>query len=332
MAHPLGTLAERYRARRYSSQPVAEAVADLYGRYIKGREQSLMDAAAAAATVNALFLADRINLSQVTPQMNEAFLFAYPNVNLLSLADRSPAEVEGFLSAWKGKYFEVLVRDRLNAGEWVGDIQLGSGQTVVLAESATQPGWDLQILDPDGSAAHVLQLKATQSLGYVKQALERYPDIDVLTTDEVLDAGGDAVQGIFASGFSDSALEDTIHAPMEALLDSPLEEMIETVLPGLPFVLIAAREGRKVLMGRKSFQLAMEAGLYRAAKTGAAIGIGALVVLLDGGMLSLPASFLTRIGFDRYTVIRGSVTALHKGIGVLRLMTSQPPMLAAGTT
>lgn len=332
MAHPLETLAARYRARRNSSQPVAEAVADLYRRYIKEREQSLIDAAAAAAAVNALFLTDRIDMSQVTPQMEEGFRLAYPNVGFSSLADRSPAEVEGFLSAWKGKYFEVVVRDNLNAGKWVGDIHLGPGETAVLAESATQPGWDLQILDPDGSVAHELQLKATQSLGYVKEALERYPDIDVLTTDEVLDAGGEAVQGIFASGFSDSDLEETIQAPMEALLDSPLEELIETVLPGLPFVLIAAGEGRKVLMGRKSFQLAMEAGLYRAAKTGAAIGIGALVVLLDGGMLSLPASFLTRIGFDRYTAMRRSVTALDKGIGVLRLIRSQPPMLAPGTT
>jgi hypothetical protein len=290
-----------------------------------------MDAAAAAAAVNALFLTDRIDMSHVTPQMDEAFRLAYPNVDLSSLADRSPGEVEGFLAAWKGKYFEMLVRDKLNAGGWVGDIHLDPGQTAVLAESATQPGWDLRILDQDGSVAHELQLKATQSLSYVKEALERYPDIDVLTTDEVRDAGGEAVQGIFASGFSDSALEDTIQAPMEALLDSPLEELVETVLPGLPFVLIAAGEGRKVLMGRKSFDLAMQDGLYRAAKTGAAIGIGALVVLLDGGMLSIPASFLTRMGFDRYNVMTRSVTALEKRIGVLRSLGSQPRVLAPRT-
>jgi hypothetical protein len=291
-----------------------------------------MDAAAAAAAVSALFLTERIDTSQVKPQMEEAFRLAYPNVNLSSLADRSPSEVEGFLAAWKGKHFEVLVRDKLNAGEWVGGIHLDHGQMAVLAETATQPGWDLQILDPDGSVAQELQLKATQSLAYVKEALERYPDIDVLTTDEVLDAGGDAVQGIFASGLSDSALEDTIHAPMEALLDSPLEELVETVLPGLPFVLIAVGEGRKVLMGRKSFQLAMEDGLHRAAKTGAAIGIGALVVLLDGGMLSIPASVLTRMGFDRYRVMTRAITALDKRIGVLRSLASQPPMLAPGIT
>lgn len=263
--------------------------------------------------------------------MEEAFRLAYPNVELLSLAGRSPAEVEGFLSAWKGKYFEVVIRDKLNAGEWVGDIHLGPGQTAVLAESATQLGWDLQIIDPDGAVARELQLKATQSLAYIKQALERYPDIDVLTTDEVMDAGGEAVHSIFASGFSDSVLEQTIRTPMEALLDSPLEELVETVLPGLPFVLIATGEGRKVLMGRKSFNLAMQDGLYRVARTGAAIGIGALVVLLDGGILSIPASFLSRMSFDRYNVMTRSVTALEKRIEMLRPLASQPRMLAPGT-
>jgi hypothetical protein len=329
MAHSIEALAAQYRSSRASAQSAREVMADLYKRYIKEREQSLMDAAAAAAAVNALFLADRIDMSQVTPQMEEAFRLAYPNMNLATLADRSPEQVEGFLSAWKGKYFEVIVRDDLNAGEWVGDIHLNPGQAAVLAESATQPGWDLQILDADGSVAHDIQLKATQSLGYVKEALERYPDIDVLTTDEVLDAGGDAVQGIFSSGFSDSALEDTIHAPMEALLDSPLEELVETVLPGLPFVLITVGEGRQVLMGRKSFELAMQDGLFRAAKTGAAIGVGALVVFLDGGLLSIPASFLTRLGFDRYSVMNRTSGHLEKRI--LRLQElRQPAMLASG--
>jgi hypothetical protein len=168
-------------------------------------------------------------------------------------------------------------------------------------------------------------LKATQSLGYVRKALELYPDIDVLTTAEVSEAaGGDAMQGIFASGFSESALQETIQAPLEALLDSPLGELLESVLPALPFVLIAAGEGRKVLMGRKSFELALQDGLYRATKTGAAIGVGALVVFFDGGLLSLPAAFLTRLGFDRYRVMDRSVALLEKRIEALRISASKP--------
>jgi hypothetical protein len=49
----------------------------------------------------------------------------------------------------------------------------------------------------DGSVAQELQLKATQSLSYVKEALERYPDIQVLATDDVLENGADALGRVF---------------------------------------------------------------------------------------------------------------------------------------
>jgi hypothetical protein len=289
----------------------------------------LLDATAAAASLNALFLADQIDKSTLTPQLEEAFHLAYPNVELLSLEDRGGAAVEGFVSGWKGKYFEVVVRDRLNAGELVGDIHLGVGQTAVLAESATQPGWDIQILEADDSIAEALQLKATQSLGYVKTALERYPDINVLTTDEILTAGGTLPPGILPSDLSEAELNAAVRAPLEALLDSPLEEVLESILPGLPFVLIATREGSKVLMGRKSFDIAMQNSLWAAARTGAAMAVGTLIVFLDGGLLSLPGIFLTKIGFERYSVTDRSVALLDQRIKALRQLTDSPAILTS---
>ena len=56
----------------------------------------------------------------------------------------------------------------------------------------------------------------------------------------------------------------------------------------------------QVLMGRKTFDIAMKDGLSRAVKSGVAIGAGALVAFFDGGLLSIPASILTRLGIDRY--------------------------------
>ena len=104
---------------------------------------------------------------------------------------------------------------------------------------------------------------------------------------------------VFPSGSSNADVEAQVAAPMEELLDSPLEEFAEMVLPGLPFVLIAATEGRKVLMGRQAFQEAVNRSLERATKTGAAIGVGAVAVLAGAGVVSLPATFLTRMGIDR---------------------------------
>lgn len=313
-------LAKKYKSQRDPMSKLKDALHNLYSRYIKERERTLLDAAAASTAVDALFLSDQIDYSQLTPQMEEAFHLAYPNVELGSLVARNPEEVEGFLSAWKGKYFEVLVRDRLNSGELVGDINLGSNQVAQLAESATQPGWDLQILNADGTIAKELQLKATDSLSYVKKALERYPDIEILATDEVSDAAASLSNQLFSSGISDKTLEDTIQKPMEALLDSPLEELLEDVLPFLPFVIIAIGEGPKVMVGRKTFELAVTDGLERAVKTGAAIGVGTLVVLLDGGLLSIPVSLLTRIGFDRYRIVDKITKRMNSRINSTRVL------------
>jgi hypothetical protein len=325
MAYSLEKAAAQYRAERTSPLSVKEAIADLYRQYIKKREQALLDAAAVATAVHALFLADQMDMSSVTPQMSEAFSLAYPNVEFASLLERSPTEIEGFLAAWKGKYFEVLVRDELNAGEWVGDIHLNPGQSVVLAESTVQPGWDLQIVDADGVVDQALQLKTTESLSYVKEALERYPDIDVLTVDEVMDAGGNAVQNIFSSGFSDQAIEETIYAPMESLLDSPAGELIETLLPSLPFVLIAVSESHRVLVGRQTFGIAMQQGLSRSIKSGASIGVGTLVAFINGGWLSVPASFLTSMGIERYQATNRSVNTLNGRIALIENLTQSLP-------
>ena len=105
MDDKLNSLANQYRNSRVSNQSVRDAIMELYQHYIKKNEQALLDAAAAATAVSAIFLTDKIDMSQVTPQMDEAFKSAYPNVDLSSLEGRSPDEIGGFFSAWKGKYF-----------------------------------------------------------------------------------------------------------------------------------------------------------------------------------------------------------------------------------
>lgn len=310
-------IADKYSSKR-DFDDLKGAIYKLYQQYIRGHEQTLMEAVAASAAVNALFLSDQIDLSKVTPQIEEAWRLAYPNVELSSLAGKNPEEVEGFLSAWKGKHFEVTVRDELNAGNAVGDIQLESGQVASLAESSTQPGWDLQILNADGTIAEELQLKATESLSYVQSALEKYPDIDVLTTSEVFESAENVSGQIFNSGISDNAIAETIQEPMEALLDTPFGELVEDVLPGLPFILITVSEGRHVIMGRKSFEIALSSAVERGIKTGAAIGVGALIALMDGGLLSIPAAFFTRVGIDRYKIMNRNIKQIDANITTLQ--------------
>ncbi|MDB4324749.1 hypothetical protein N9971_00230 [bacterium] len=298
----LSTLAGDYRAARPETEQVSKLVERHYRSTVGHRDATLLEAAAAATSVGVLAVADSVNLNAVEPQMEEAFHLAFPQMRLEDLQEMAPDQVAGIMQGWKGKYFEVIVRDKLNAGETVGGLGLGAGQKATLAPNPNHPGADLFITGEDGELATEIQLKATDSIGYVKRALERYPDIDILTTDEAAQAGLDGLLG--ESGINDVDLENAIEEPLQALLDGPLEELLENALPGLPLVIVAVDEGRHVVAGRRSVGDALSRSGFRVAKTGAAMGVGAVLCLVDAGIISAPAVFLTRLGMDRLQVLR----------------------------
>ena len=74
-------------------------------------------------------------------------------------------------------YNEVNIKHDVFHGECNYTIKQNSGHK---AESATQPGWDIAIKGSNGKIASVLQAKATESVSYVQDALEKYPSIDVV--------------------------------------------------------------------------------------------------------------------------------------------------------
>lgn len=239
--------------------------------------------------------------------------------------------VADYLNGWKGKYFEVLARDKLNNGEMLGDIQLTEGQVAYLAESPTQPGWDLQIVNADGTIAQELQLKASDSLSYVKEALEKYPDIEILTTEEIYQNGGSAMEMLHNSGISDQQLEELLIGSAAGAADSAVDAA-DLLFPGLPIALIAAAEGAAVLTGKKTLEMAKADLLNRSVKTGAALGVGTAVYFLDGGLLSIPASLLTRFGMDRMEIYRRlehAATAKTEQLKTLLPAQLPPPRLDA---
>jgi hypothetical protein len=291
----LSALAAAYRETRQEPDP-RKALAHLAETYHQARETALLDLVSSVTASYGILLADRIDVSRVDEQMLKALDLAYVGKSLEDLAAMPLADRAGALNGWKGKYFEILVRDELNAGQSIGDLTLLPGQEARLAAAVTQPGWDLEIVGPDGSGLEIFQLKATESLSYVQRALDKYPDIPVIATDEV----GGLVAEIAPSGISDSELEAKLAAPFAALVDSPAIDITEEVLPFLPFVLICIGEGRHVIAGRKTFARALRSSGVRSAKAGAAIGAGAMVFALDGGWLSLPATALTRLAIARH--------------------------------
>ena len=79
-----------------------------------------------------------------------------------------------------------------------------------------------------------------------------------------------------------------------------LTELTGSVTGLLPFVIISATEGTKVLLGRKPGKTGLKDGAFRMAKTGTAMGIGAAVSSLAGFWAAIPVTMGVRALFDRY--------------------------------
>ena len=270
----LVTLAEPYPRQE------KEALHDLAQEYRSQSERQILDVAALAADVPL----DRVtNLGlepDADPQLLEAFRLQYPNVSLESLQGSSEERLSGLANGVKGKYFEVLVCDRLNAGERLGELQLEPGQVASLAESSTQTGWDLKIENEDGSIAETIQLKATESWTYVKNALDRYPGIRVATPSEI-DGTAEEVLG---TNISNQQLESVTQEQLGELSEGMAQDLLDTgaeaALDSIPFVAIAMTgvlEGRNLLMGRSTFRESLRRGTKRIGKATIYDSIGTLL-------------------------------------------------------
>ena len=206
---------------------------------------------------------------KVPPNIELAFHLQYPDLaKSETFADAirhaSPDHLVGLTSGVKGKLFELTLVNHLNNGQ-----SLPPGFHAELAHGATQPGWDLKVLDPHGHVVHLIQAKATDSVEYVRHALERYPDIDVTTTHDVyahLAALGMA-QHVTDSGVPLGVLNaDVAHAVANA----------STQFHGISFVpssLSLAIIGLSVLMDKHAtWAMAGHQFGERGAKAGVAVG------------------------------------------------------------
>lgn len=146
----------------------------------RARRETLMD----ALMVGGHSLASFGEAVKVRARIERAYELAYPNLaeshgfaeHVRSL---NVEQLTGFAAGVKGKLFELKLVEELNKGG------LPEGYRAVLADSPVQPGHDVEILGPDGQVTELLQAKAADSVAYVRDALERYPHIDVIGTHEV---------------------------------------------------------------------------------------------------------------------------------------------------
>ena len=78
-----------------------------------------------------------------------------------------------------------------------------------------------------------------------------------------------------------------------------MTELTSVVTGALPFVIIAATEGTKVILGRKPGVTGLKDGAYRMVKTGVAMGVGAAVMSVVGLAAAIPVTVGVRFAFDR---------------------------------
>lgn len=109
-----------------------------------------------------------------------------------------------------------------------------------------------------------------------------------------------------------------------------LTELTDSISGALPFVIIAATEGTKVILGRKPMKTGAVDGAYRMAKTTAALGVGAAVMSSAGVWAALPATMGVRALFDRYKSkamtgmrVQGRIDRLHELNAHLRRETAE---------
>jgi hypothetical protein len=328
MDSDLAHIAERYERKYQLEDGAREDVGDLYRRYSWARESSLLDAASTALAIETLFRADDIDPNLITPQMEEAYSLQFPNEamelsleeKLESMAGAERESVQGFLSSLKGKYFEVVVRDELNAGQQVGDLVLRDGQLAELTPGQNHPAIDLLIREADGSVAEGYQLKATEELGLIKAALSKYPDVPIATTEEA-DALAEqflSEANVLSTGMTDVSLEGELAEVAAPILYSAFEEFIEHAIPGSPFVLIPLTEGARVLIGRQTLHDAISRAKDRGIKSAASAGVGIALTLSGVGLLRLPATFVTRFGIDRAQVQGDVIKQVRAGTDRLK--------------
>ena len=167
----------------------------------------------------------------VAPEVAEAYRYAFPEkAKLISFDDAwlSYETVEqkmGFVNAVKGKLFEIKYLDHINQNSDLG-------YSAKLADSPVQARWDIEISGPDNSVVNQMQLKASDSISYVKSALDKNPNIDVVTLE---DFNGQTLLADYSDRITESDISD---AELLSQIEESGKENIELFFPALGLMYI----------------------------------------------------------------------------------------------
>jgi hypothetical protein len=235
----------------------------------------------------------RVAEHQVPPTVTRAYREQYPHLPSLSAEVHrlhgNAHRLRGLAEGIKGKMFEDQYMDWLNHGH------LPAGAKAALAVSPTNPAWDIRVTDAHGHILQDLQLKATDNLHLIEHALQRYPDVDVVTTREAfeqVERHKDLVQHVVGTAISDRVLDHTAHNAVDSLSQ---HDPFALHVPVLSLALIAAMELRRYRAGRQDLAAMLHNLRDRSFLTCLAVGAAWVATGMSGDpIVGLPTGVLVR--------------------------------------
>lgn len=231
------------------------------------------------------------------PQVLQAFHLQYPNVDRdftdFVREHQNPDQLRGIFSGVKGKLFELRHVANLND-------HLPEGYIAHLAESPTQPGYDIIIEGPDHHFDY-LQDKFTGSLSLLRRAAERWPEIDIAVPHDVAAQikDPDLLAHVIDTGISG----DDLHASVEHdMAVASVDADFGFHLPFLAPLTIAADESYKVWKGKTRVSHAWKRFKWRSTRTVTSNIFGQVLAVGTGVPVLILASIPCRLLWGRYDV------------------------------
>ena len=212
------------------------------------------------------------------------------------------------------RYTEVRRADMKRTLRTVGVLQMDDEKISRVHVKAA--GW-IDKMNLDGMAVSVLddyvptrlrrteylQLKATESIGHIRESFAAHPNIDVVTTREVFARIADldkselhqhVVDGHFLNGH----LEGHVQAGIDGAEMTP-----EFEFPLIAFGIVALQSPKVYLEGKTSSKDAIRSGANRAWRALVCRAAAyASIIVSNETLVGLPKSVLTRLAFSRHDV------------------------------
>jgi hypothetical protein len=230
-------------------------------------------------------LAGNVSDTDLPQELLEAYRIAYPREH----AEQSLGEflqshagdhdaLQAVASTLKGKCYE------LSYVEYLNDERLPQGQHAELADSPTQPGYDIEIFGANGEVVDRINTKATAAGSYVREHLDRYPGIDAVTT---IEAAADLRNGEVTPYGSIQDLDE----PMSQVVDTQSNAMGALIaVPWLAIGLLSVEAWRQAYVHHERPAVVLRKTAKRGLWLGVGTGItkwGTAVFGTGGGIVSV---------------------------------------------